>query len=149
MDTIATNTTATSTSNPSTDRRRTMLVGAAVTAVAVAGTLWAVLKSGTGDSSQVSTLPYVAAAALVVGVVLFAWLVPSRISARGTGLPFALVSIPLIAVYWSALPLLLAAAGVLIGLEHRAGGAKRGRALAAVVIGSIVGVLTIAAILIG
>jgi hypothetical protein len=109
-----------------------------------------VLKSGTSDSSETSSLPYVAGAAFIVGVVLFAWLVPARIAALGPGLSFAIVSVPLVAVFWSALSLLVAAAGILVALAHRAGGGpKSGRALAAIIVSSIVAVATVAAILLG
>jgi hypothetical protein len=131
-------------------RRRSLVAGAIITAIAIAGTQWAVLKSGTSDSSEMSSLPYVAGAAFIVGVVLFAWLVPARIAVLGSGLPFAIVSVPLVAVFWSALSLLVAAAGILVALAHRAGGGpKSGRALAAIIVSSIVAVATVAAILLG
>ena len=131
-------------------RRRTYLVGAAATAIAVGGTLWAVLKSGGADKSQLDSLAYVAAAALIVGVVLFAWLVPNRITAGGTGLPFALISVPLLYAFWSGLPIVVGVAAVLIGAAHRASrGPRSGRALAAILIGASISALTLAAILIG
>lgn len=131
-------------------RRRTYLIGAAATAVAVGGTLWAVLKGGTSDKSQLDSLVYVAAAALVVGIVLFSWLVPARIANRGTGLPFAIVSIPLLYAFWSGIPILVGVAAVLIGAAYRASGApKRGRALVAILVGAVVALLTLAAMLFG
>ena len=131
-------------------RRRTYLIGAAATAVAVGGTLWAVLKGGSSDKSQLDSLAYVAGAALIVGIVLFSWLVPARIAARGTGLPFALVSIPLLYAFWSGIPILVGVAAILIGTAHRASGApKAGRALAAMLVGAAVALLTLAAILFG
>jgi hypothetical protein len=141
------------TQTPATDgsyRRRAYLIGAAATAVAVGGTLWAVLKGGSSDQSQLDSLAYVAGAALIVGIVLFSWLVPARIAARGTGLPFALVSIPLLYAFWSGIPILVGVAAILIGAAHRASGApKRGRALAAMLVGAAVALLTLAAILFG
>jgi hypothetical protein len=86
-------------------RRRTYVIGACSTAIAVGGALWAVLKSGTADKSQLDSLAYVVIATLIVGVVVFAWLVPSRIAAGGTGLPLALVSVPLLYAFWSGIPL--------------------------------------------
>ena len=131
-------------------RRRTYLIGAAATAVAIGGTLWAVLKGGSSDKSQLDSLAYVAGAALVVGIVLFSWLVPARIAARGTGLPFALVSIPLLYAFWSGIPILVGVAAILVGAAHRASGApKRGRALAAILVGAVVALLTLAAVLFG
>lgn len=131
-------------------RRGTYLIGACSTAVAVGGALWAVLKSGTADTSQLDSLAYVVIAALIVGVVLFAWLVPSRIAAGGTGLPFALVSVPLIYVFWSGIPLLMGVAAILVGTAHRQTGRPKPRhALASVLVGSLVTVLTAAAILFG
>jgi len=50
-----------------TARRRSLAVGAATVAVAVAAVLFAVLKGGSSDSSEVSTLPYVVAVAVVAG----------------------------------------------------------------------------------
>jgi hypothetical protein len=109
-----------------------------------------VLKGGTSDQSQLDSLVYVAAAALVVGIVLFSWLVPARIANRGTGLPFAIVSIPLLYAFWSGIPILVGVAAVLIGAAYRASGApKRGRALAAIVVGAVVALLTLAAMLFG
>ena len=131
-------------------RRRSLIVGAIATAFAVGAVLWAVLKAAHPEASQLSSLPYVAAAAFIVGAVLFAWLVPSRIAAGGSGLPFAIVSVPLMAVFWSALPMLVAVAAILVATAHRAsGGAKRGRALAAIIIAGLTGGLTIIAVLIG
>ena len=131
-------------------RRRAYGVGAAVTAVAVGGTLWAVLKGGSADQSQLDSLGYVAGACLIVGAALYGWLVPSRIEAGGTGLPFAMVSIPLLYAFWSGIPLLVGAAAILVGTAHRgAAGPKRGRALAAILIGALVALLNLAAILIG
>jgi high-affinity Fe2+/Pb2+ permease len=45
----------------------------------------------------------VAAVAVIVGVVLFAWLVPNRVAARSTGLTLAIISVPLLYAFWSAL----------------------------------------------
>jgi hypothetical protein len=133
-----------------TSRRRAYVVGGLTTAVAVGGTLWAVLKAGTTGNSDLSSLAYVAAAALIVGVVLFVWLVPARITAGGSGLPFALVSVPLIYAFWSGLPLLVGVAAIQVATAHRSsGGAKRGRALAAIIIGAVTAILTIAGILVG
>jgi hypothetical protein len=135
---------------PST-RRRSLGIGAAIMAVAIAAVLWAVLKSGSrADSSQLSSLPYVAAAAFGVGAAVFAWLVPARIAARGTGLIFAIVSVPFLAAYWSALSMIIGAGAVLVGLGYREGaGPKRGRALAAIIIGSLVCVATVGGVLVG
>jgi hypothetical protein len=131
-------------------RRRTYVIGACSTAIAVGGALWAVLKSGTADKSQLDSLAYVVIATLIVGVVVFAWLVPSRIAAGGTGLPLALVSVPLLYAFWSGIPLLVGVAAILIGTAHRqTRSPKPGRALASVLVGSLVAVLTVAAILFG
>lgn len=131
-------------------RRRSLLVGTAATAIAIGGAAWAVLKAAHPEASQLNSLPYVAGAALIVGAVLFAWLVPARIAASGSGLPFAIVSVPLMAAFWSALPLLVGVAAILVGTAHRAaGGTKRGRALAAIIIACVTGGLTIVAILVG
>jgi hypothetical protein len=120
------------------------------TAVTVAAVLYAVLKSPHPDSSQTSTLPYVAGAVVVVGVVLFGWLVPARAAAGGTGLPFALVSVPFVAAYWSGLSIVIAAAAILVALTHRAeSGQKRGRALAAIIISALICAATLGAIVVG
>ncbi len=107
-------------------------------------------RARTSDKSQLDSLAYVAGAALIVGIVLFAWLVPARIASRGTGLPFALVSIPLLYAFWSGIPILVGVAAILIGTAHRAAGApKRGRALAAILVGALVALLTLTARLFG
>jgi hypothetical protein len=131
-------------------RRRSVIVGAATTAITIAGVLYAVLKSSSADSSQLSSLPFVAGAAVVVAIVVFAWLVPARMAANGTGLLFAIVSLPFIAAFWSGISIIIAAGAVLVGLAYRASaGPKQGRALAAIVIGGLVAVLTLGAIVIG
>ena len=130
--------------------RLTLAVGAATTALAVAGVLFAVLKSSDADASQRHSLPYLAAIALVAGIAVFGWLVPNRVAARSTGLPLALVSIPLIVAYWSALPLIGGVAAVLVATAYRDGdGPHQRRALAATVIGVAVSLLTVAAIIFG
>jgi hypothetical protein len=130
--------------------RRSLIVGAATTAVTIAGVLFAVLKAPGADSSQTSSLPFVAGAAVVVAVVIFAWLAPARMAANGTGLPFAIVSLPFIAVFWSGISIIIAAAAVLVGFAYRASsGPKQGRALAAIIVGSLVAVLTLGAIVVG
>jgi hypothetical protein len=86
----------------------------------------------------------------VVGIVVFAWLAPMRIARGGTGLPFAIVSVPLIAAFWSSLSLVVAMAAVTVALAYRDGvGQKRGRAVAALVLGDLASVVTLGAILIG
>jgi hypothetical protein len=108
------------------------------------------LKAAHPEASQLNSLPYVAGAALIVGAVVFAWLVPARIAASGSGLPFAIVSVPLMAAFWSALPLLVGVAAILVVTAHRAaGGTRRGRALAAIIIACVTGGLTIMAVLAG
>ena len=131
-------------------RRRSLIAGAITTALAVAAALWAVLKAAHPEASQLSSLPYVAGAAFIAGLVLFAWLVPARVAAGGSGLPFAIISVPLMAAFWSALPLLVAVAAILVATAHRAGGGtKSGRALAAIIIACVTGGLTIIAVLVG
>lgn len=138
------------TSAPSLTRRRSYYVGAAATALAVAGTQWAVLKDPHADSSQLNSLLYVAAAALIVGAALFAWLVPARIAANGTGLAFAIVSVPLLVAYWSALPMLFAIAAILVATAYRRSHTvKAGRSLTAVIIAGAVLIATIVGILLG
>ena len=150
MDTTMTAAALSSPPDASAARRRSLVFGAIATAIAIGGALWAVLKVAHPEASQLNSLPYVAGAAVIVGVMLFAWLVPARTAAGGSGLPFAIVSIPLMVAFWSALPLLVAVAAILVGTAHRAsGGTKRGRALAAIIIGCVTGGLTIVAVLVG
>jgi hypothetical protein len=131
-------------------RRRSLTVGAATIAVTVAGVLFAVLKSNNAHDNQVSTLPYVAAVAVVVGALIFAWLVPARVSRAGTGLPLAIISVPFIAVYWSGLSIIVGVGAILVALAYREGtGPKRGRALAAVIAGGIASLVTLVAIVVG
>ncbi len=138
------------TAAPTAIRRRSLWVGAVTTIVGVAGVLWAVLKSSTADSSETSSLPYVAAVAVIVGVVLFAWLVPNRVAARSTGLTLAIISVPLLYAFWSALPLLVAVAAIVIATAYRpANGARRGRRLAALIVAVPVALVTLLAILVG
>ena len=135
---------------PSSPRRRPYFIGAAATAVAVVGTLWAVLKDPHADSSQLNSLLYVAAAALIVGAALFGWLVPARIAAHGTGLGLAIVSVPLLVAYWSALPMLFAIAAILVASAYRRSHTdKSGRSLTAVIIAGAVVIATIIGIVLG
>src|SRR5277367_6526620 len=131
-------------------RRRSLTVGAATTAVTVAGVLFAVLKSNDAHSSQLNSLPYVVAAVVIVSALTFAWLVPARVSAAGTGLPLALVSVPFIAVYWSGISIVVGVGAILIALAYREGaGPKRRRALAAIIVGGLASLLTLGAMVIG
>ncbi len=131
-------------------RRRSLTVGAAATAVTVAGVLFAVLKSNNAHSSQLSSLPYVVAAVVLVSALTFAWLVPARVSAAGTGLPLAIVSVPLIAVYWSGISIVVGVGAILVALAYREGtGPKRRRALAAAVVGGLASLITLVAMVIG
>ena len=131
-------------------RRRSLIVGAATTAVTIAGVLYAVLKGPSTDSSQLGSLPLVAAAVVVVAVVVFAWLAPARMAASSTGLLFAIVSLPFIAAFWSGISIIIAAGAILVGFAYRdSAGPKQGRALAAIIIGGLVAVLTFGAIVIG
>jgi hypothetical protein len=131
-------------------RRRSLTIGAATTAVVVAGVLFAVLKSSNADSSQLNSLPYVVATAVIVSALTFGWLVPARVSAAGTGLPWALVSVPLIAVYWSGISIVVGVGAILIALAYREGtGPKRRRALAAIIVGSLASLVTLLAMVIG
>ncbi len=130
-------------------RRRALRAGAAATAVAVAAALWAALKPQ-GSGSDLHGLIYVVAVTVIAGILIFAWLVPARIAAGGTGLPLAILSVPLLYAFWSGLPLLVAAAAIVLAVAHRAGdGAHRGRALAAILIAAAVIALTIFAVLVG
>jgi hypothetical protein len=145
----ATLSTDTASTTPSA-RRRSYFVGAAATALAVAGTQWAVLKDPHADSSQLNSLLYLGAAALIVGAALFAWLVPARIAANGTGLAFSIVSVPLLVAYWSALPMLFAVAAILIATAYRRSHTvKAGRSLTAIIIAAVVLIATIIGILFG
>ena len=84
------------------------------------------------------------------GALIFAWLVPARVSRAGTGLPLAIISVPLIAVYWSGLSIIVGVAAMLVALAYRDGsGPKRGRALSAIIVGGIASLLTLVAIAIG
>jgi hypothetical protein len=131
-------------------RRRSLIVGAATTAVTIAGVLYAVLKGSGTDPGQLGTLPLVAAAAVVAGAVVFAWLAPARMAAGGTGLPLALASLPFIAAFWSGISIIIAAGAILVGLAYRgSAGPKQGRALAAIIIGGLVAAATLGAIVIG
>lgn len=46
---------------------------------------------------------------------IFAWLAPARMAPKGTGLPFAIVSLPFIAVVWSGISIIIPAGAILIG----------------------------------
>ena len=103
-----------------------------------------------GQRIYLHGLIYVVAVTVIAGILIFAWLVPARIAAGGTGLPLAILSVPLLYAFWSGLPLLVAAAAIVLAVAHRAGDAPhRGRALAAILIAAAVIALTIFAVLVG
>jgi hypothetical protein len=130
-------------------RRRTRWVGAVTTAVAVAGVVWAVVKPPSIDATQLQTLPYVAAVAVIVGALLFGWLVPARLAAGDTGLPLAILAVPMVLAFWSGLPILFAGAAILLASAHRsARGGSPGRALAAIVLATLTTAAAVTAILI-
>lgn len=122
-------------------RRTSALVGVGTAAVASAFTAW-----GAHDLRETAmVVPVIlAVAALVYGVVVPRALGSER--AGGTALalsvPAALLTVP---VFWSGLPLVLGAAGVLLGYAARGGARGGGKAIAGVVLGvlAVVGYLTI------
>jgi hypothetical protein len=130
-------------------RRLALRAGTAATAVAVGGALWDALKPQSGGS-DLHGLAYVLAVTVIAGVLIFALLVPARITAGGTGLPLAILSVPLIYAFWSGLPIITAAAAVVLAISHRAGGGTRpGQALAAILISATVIAVTVIAVLFG
>jgi hypothetical protein len=140
---------APATASVSGGRRRALQVGAAATVLAVAAALWAAYKPQAGGADTPGLI-YVIAAAVIAGGLIFAWLVPARMAAGGTGLPLAVLSVPLIYAFWSGLPLITAAAAILLAVSYRAGsGARKGRALAAILISMPVMAVTIIAVLLG
>jgi hypothetical protein len=73
-----------------------------------------------------------------------------RIAKGGTGLPSAIISVPFIAVLWGSLSLVIAMGAVTVAVAYRDGASpKRGRAVAGLVIGGFVSVVTLGAILVG
>jgi FtsH-binding integral membrane protein len=93
------------------------------------------------------------ALSVVLAAGLFAWLVPrAKVNperAATTGLMCsALAVIPGIALIWLGLPFVLAGSGIALGLVGREG-KRRGRAIAAVLIGAAVLVLGAAAYAVG
>ena len=85
-------------------------MGAGAIGVAVAAALWAALKPQ-GNGSDVHGLVYVVAVTVIAGILIFAWLVPARIG-RGTGLPLAVLSVPLLLyAFWSGLCAILVRSG--------------------------------------
>lgn len=122
-------------------RRSTLPLGVASLAVA---TVWTVL--GAHDMSETATVVPVL---VVVAAAVFGFLVPralSRPSAGGTALALSLVAAALtLPAYWSGLPLVLGAAGALLGYVGRNAATGSGKSIAAIVLGAlaVIGYLTI------
>lgn len=98
---------------------------------------------------QLSTLPIVLVVLLVVAAALFFFAVPRAAGSNRPavlGLVFGILGLLLLPAFWSGLPIVLGAAGALLGREARATGG--GLALAAVIVGvaavvlDLVGLLT-------
>jgi hypothetical protein len=130
-------------------RRLALRAGTAATAIAAGAALWAALKPQSGGS-DLHGLAYVLAVTVIAGALIFVWLVPARVAAGGSGLPLAILSVPLIYAFWSGLPIVTAAASMVLATSHRAGGGTRpGQALAAILISATVIAATIIAVLFG
>jgi hypothetical protein len=130
-------------------RKRAWQFGAPAITVAVAAALWAAYKPQQGGPDT-GGLAYVIIATVIIGCLIFALLVPARLKAGGTGLPLAILSIPLIYAFWSGLPLITGTAAIALATAHRAPEAEHGGpAISAIVVASLTMAVCVIAVLSG
>lgn len=125
------------------DRARRFALPLGVATLAVA-TVWTILGAH-GMAETVTVLPVL----VVVTAAVYGFLVPralSRPSAGGTAFALSVVAAALtLPAFWSGLPLVLGAAGALLGYVGRNAATGAGKSIAAIVLGAlaVIGYLTI------
>lgn len=121
------------TAPPCASSRAELLAGLVVGALAVACTAWG--AHGATDLAVLTTVA-IGATAVIFGVV-----VPRALRASGAGGTALWLSLPaivsLLPLFWSGLPLILGAGGVMVGLARRHDDNARTKAVAGLVLGSL------------
>lgn len=148
--------TISSTETTNTDRIRSLRWGAsAVVAAAVVAAIGVYADqtlTSTQQAYQEAALPWVIAVAVVVGGLLFGLAVPRLLRSRsmsGWALAFGLVGILTLAAYWSGLPVVFGAAALLAGTTARRLARVDGGTARLATAATTVGLLAIAADIIG
>ena len=125
------------------DRTRTLVVPTGVATYVVSSILTVLGAHSRGEWVAMLTL------ALVAGLVVYGLVVPralDRESAPGTALTLsAIAALLTLPAFWTGLPLLLGAAGALVGYAGRRASSGSGVSIAALVLGalSVIGYLSI------
>lgn len=126
------------------------LAGAAAAVVAAGIAIYGAYGDPHAQASQESAVPFLAVVDVVIAAVVFGLLVPRALrsgSARW-GLITSIVSVVALAAFWSGAPIVLGAAGALIGARGRQrareNGTPAGGHTAALVLGAVVVVATVA-----
>lgn len=118
-------------------------IAAAVGAAALALLVWVNFAVGAGENGGLGPFLVTAVVALVVWAFVFGWYAPRAQSPARAGLVASLLGLVSVAAFWSALPLLLGAAGIVFGVQGAPAARRIG--LAAVALGSLAIALTIGA----
>ena len=129
---------------------RTLPAAALCVVVAAAMSFYGAYGDPHSQASQEHTVPYVVGADIVVGALIFGLLLPwaARRNGRSAGWGLALGILALVTMpmtFWSGINVILAGAGVLLGMHAKP--ARLGRA--AVIVGLIAIVLSLALLILG
>jgi hypothetical protein len=126
---------------------RARWIGLVAAAAAAALAVYAVYGDSSAPQDQKDSLKIVVPGVLVIAALVYGLLVPwaRKRSPATAGLVVSVVSFLAVAAFWSGLPIVLGAAGATLGIDAREGAASRsGKATAAVVVGVVAAVLSIA-----
>lgn len=127
--------TPTSTLSPAAEQARRMTWPTAAVAWVVSSALSA---QGAHGVAEAVVLPVLLA---LVTAGIYGWLVPSRLRTGRVGTPALVLSVValllILPAFWSGLPMVLGAAGAVLGHAGRGAGTGGGRSIAAVVVGAL------------
>jgi hypothetical protein len=133
--------------------------GLASLAVAIGSAVYGAYGDPNPKVDQENAVPFICAVIAVVAIGLYGALLPAGLrgigarTARWSGWALALGIVALVATpvsFWSGLPVLLGTAGAVLGSAGRqAAPTKRGRPTAAVVVGTVATVASLALLILG
>ena len=137
------------------ERRRAVGLGALV--LLLVGMPFAYLGGGEDENGDALSLAIVLAFCIVLLVVLIELGVPRFVSEEGAGtlarnaLIFSAVALVLCVVFWTGLPIVIGAVGVVLGLaaRDRARPGDQGKATAAIAIGAFAAIASFVVLLVG
>lgn len=126
------------------------LAGAAAAVVAAGVAIYGAYGDPHSQASQESAVPFLVIVDVVVTALLFGLLVPRALRSGSVrwGLITSIVSVVALAAFWSGVPIAVGAAGALIGAQGRQrardNGTRAGGHTAALVLGAVAVVATVA-----